>query len=117
MTQLHLDPAADWMAPDAFVVGGAIDQRTEHLRRAHGARCLTLWRESVHRFANGRPVTYTIIEAHNRQSLDHWCLARAAAYAVLERQPPTSPRGLVPRTPSQASMSQPSARPLLWGRR
>lgn len=81
MKVLHIDPPAPWMTPQVLTPGGAIEQRTEHLRRAHGARCLTMWRDSLTRYAAGRPLTSSVVEAHNRQTLDHWAMARAAALA------------------------------------
>jgi hypothetical protein len=76
---LHIDPPAPWVTPEAFGPGSAIDQRTTHLVRAHGARCLTMWRESLQSFASGQPLTSGVIDKHARQSLDHWCMTRAAA--------------------------------------
>lgn len=80
----HFEPAAEWMTPDVFLPGGAVELRTAQLQRAHGDRCLSMWRASVSRFANGRAITAGVLEAHNRQTLDHWCFARAAALALAD---------------------------------
>lgn len=80
----HIDPPAPWMTPDVFLPGGAVALRTAQLQRAHGGRCLTMWRESVNRFADGRAITAGLVDHHNRQTLDHWCFARAAALALAD---------------------------------
>jgi hypothetical protein len=110
---MHIHPAASWMTPDAFVTGGAIDQRTTHLVRAHGARCLTMWRESLQSFASGQPLTSSLIERHNRQSLDHWAFARAAALVQADgRQLLGKTRGAEATKGAPATASRPKASPM-----
>lgn len=123
----HIDPPASWMTPDVFLPGGAVALRTAQLQRAHGGRCLTMWRESVNRFANGRVITAGVLEAHNRQTLDHWCFARAAALAQadarygVQREPEVVKRiAPVPQAPAARSTTSPFAaakRRVLRGRR
>lgn len=84
MMRLHVDPPALWVTPEAFGPGGYIEERTAHLLRTHGARCLTLWQADIIKFAAGRAITTTIIEQHARQSLDHWCFHHAAARISVE---------------------------------
>lgn len=107
--RLHLVPAAAWMTPEAFAPGGGIEQRTEHLRRAHGARCLTMWRDSLTRYAAGRPLTSSVVEAHNRQTLDHWAMARAAALALADARYGVRHES----APAQQKASTPPQRPAL----
>lgn len=88
---LHINPPAPWLTPEAFGPGGHIEERTAHLLRTHGARCLEMWRASVARFAAGRDVTTGIVEAHNRQSLDHWAFGVAAALVLADGRHLTKP--------------------------
>lgn len=109
---LHIDPPAAWMTPEAFAAGGAIDERTAHLLRAHGARCLSMWRDSVNAFAAGRALTGRLIEQHNRQSLDHWCMARAAGFTMVKKVEGTSAQHR--KKPQPVASTPVSVR---WGRR
>lgn len=113
---LHLDPPAAWMTPDAFVAGGAVDQGTEQLRRAHGARCLTMWRDSLQRFADGQPLTSSLIERHNRQSLDHWAFARAAALVQADGRYLTKPES-APAKNGAPTKAFSARRAFGWGNR
>lgn len=119
---LHIDPPAAWMTPALFVAGGPIEQRTSQLLRDHGARCLRMWCESVTRFAAGAPVTARLVDQHNRQSLDHWCFARAAAYAQAghRMQPIAQPKKTATKTASplqRGEQLQSQARAFGWGKR
>jgi hypothetical protein len=76
---LHIDPPAPWVTPEAFGPGGYIEEHTAYLLRTHGSRCLTMWQDDIAKYAAGRAITTSIIEQHARQSLDHWCMTRAAA--------------------------------------
>ena len=114
---MHIHPAASWMTPDAFVTGGAIDQRTTHLVRAHGARCLTMWRESLQSFASGQPLTSSLIERHNRQSLDHWAFARAAALVQADGRQRLSKLDISPATKGAPAKSFSARRAFGWGKR
>jgi hypothetical protein len=124
----HFEPTAEWMTPDVFLPGGAVELRTAQLQRAHGSRCLTMWRDSVNRFANGRAITAGVLEAHNRQTLDHWCFARAAALVLADarygvrRDPEAIPERAAPTAHSKSAAQTfgwggGKTRTIPWGRR
>ena len=80
----HIEPRAAWMKPKVFALNGPAMTHTADLLRLHGPRCVRLWRESVLAFAGGAPITTSVIERHNRQSFEHWCLGRAAGFALAD---------------------------------
>ena len=70
------------MTARAFLRDGELDQATELYRRVMGTTALLTWRVSVTDYARGRPITSALADAHDRQAMDHYALARAAGYAT-----------------------------------